>query len=194
MKHPSIIKFQTCVIILIFLYMGMPQELLSQNIAVKSNMLYDLTTTLNVGGEFRCGKNETIHLSLNYNPWEFGDNKKMKHFLIQPEYRWWFEEAFTGSFVGVQTHFAQYNFGGMTPFTTVKENRYQGHLFGLGATYGYQWMLTPFWNLEASFSVGYARLNYKKYGPEKGSLLREESGTNYFGPTQIGISFVFFIQ
>lgn len=79
MKHPSIIKFQTCVIILILLYMGMPQELLSQNIAVKSNMLYNLTTTLNVGGEFRCGKNETIHLNLNYNPWEFGNNKNHGH-------------------------------------------------------------------------------------------------------------------
>ena len=118
-KHRSICNFQTWLVTLI-IYICMPQELLSQEIAMKSNVLYDLTTTLNLGGEIRCSKRRTIHLSLNYNPWEFGNNKKMKHFLIQPEYRWWFENAFTGSFIGVQAHFAQYNFGGMTPFTTVK--------------------------------------------------------------------------
>lgn len=54
----------------------------------------------------------------------------MKHILIQPEYRWWLNETFIGSFFGVQAHFAQYNFGGTTPFTTVKNNRYQGNLIG----------------------------------------------------------------
>ena len=54
----------------------------------------------------------------------------MKHILIQSEYRWWLNETFIGSFFGVQAHFAQYNFGGTTLFTTVKNNRYQGNLIG----------------------------------------------------------------
>ena len=66
----------------------------------------------------------------------------MKHILIQPEYRWWLNETFIGSFFGVQAHFAQYNFGGTTPFTTVKNNRYQGNLIGCGITYGHQWLLS----------------------------------------------------
>ena len=158
-------------IIAIMLAVMTPRIAPAQSIAVKSNVLYDLTGTLNLGGEI-----------------------KMKHILIQPEYRWWLNETFIGSFFGVQAHFAQYNFGGTTPFTTVKNNRYQGNLIGCGITYGHQWLLSTFWTLEASISVGYAHLTYDKYGPAKGDALIEKSHSNYVGPTQLGISFIYFIQ
>ena len=80
------------------------------------------------------------------------------------------------------------------PFTTVKNNRYQGNLIGCGVTYGHQWLLSTFWSLEASISVGYAHLTYDKYGPAKGDALIEKSHSNYVGPTQLGISFIYFIQ
>ena len=53
-------------------------SLYGQKIAVKSNLLYDLTTTFNIGGEIRCDDTHTLSLSVNYNPWNFGGNKKMK--------------------------------------------------------------------------------------------------------------------
>lgn len=74
-KHRSICNFQTWLVTLI-IYICMPQELLSQEIAMKSNVLYDLTTTLNLGGEIRCSKRRTIHLSLNYNPWGIRQQQK----------------------------------------------------------------------------------------------------------------------
>lgn len=166
----------------------------SQSIAVKSNALYDITGTINLGGEIKCADDQSFSLSLNYNPWEFGANKKMKHFQVQPEYRKWFDQVFMGSFVGIEAHYAMYNFAGMTPFTTIKNNRYQGTLVGLGVTYGYQWMINPYWNLEASISLGYSYLDYKKYGPDKGDVMLKKSHSNYFGPTQIGLTFIYFIQ
>lgn len=181
-------------IIAIMLAVITPRIAPAQSIAVKSNVLYDLTGTLNLGGEIRCDDTHSFNLSVNYNPWNLGENKKMKHILIQPEYRWWLNETFIGSFFGVQAHFAQYNFGGTTPFTTVKNNRYQGNLIGCGVTYGHQWLLSTFWSLEASISVGYAHLTYDKYGPAKGDALIEKSHSNYVGPTQLGISFIYFIQ
>mgnify|MGYP002230987847 CR=1 FL=1 len=44
----------------------------AQSIAVKSNVLYDLTGTLNLGGEIRCDDTHSFNLSVNYNPgiWE----------------------------------------------------------------------------------------------------------------------------
>lgn len=171
-----------------------PSEASSQSIAVKSNALYDLTGTLNAGGEIRCDDHHSFNLTINYNPWTYGENKKMKLFLIQPEYRLWFDETFIGSFIGFQAHYAQYNFGGTTPFTTVKDNRYQGNLIGCGITYGYQWILSSFWSIEASASLGYAHLKYSKYGPYKGDNLIEKAHSNYFGPTQLGISFIYFIR
>lgn len=182
------------IIMLVVLNTNMSFEACSQSIAVKSNVLYDATGTFNLGGEIKCADDQSFSLSLNYNPWEFGNNKKMKHFQIQPEYRKWLDQVFMGSFIGIEAHFAAYNFGGMTPFTTVRDNRYQGTLIGIGATYGYQWMLSPYWNLEASVSLGYSYLDYKKYGPDKGDFKLKESHSNYWGPTQIGLTFIYFIR
>ena len=130
-------------------------SLYGQKIAVKSNLLYDLTTTFNIGGEIRCDDTHTLSLSVNYNPWNFGGNKKMKHFMLQPEYRKWFSGTFMGSYIGFQVHYALFNFGGMLPWgfgngkmlgienKQIANNRYQGNLAGFGISYGYQWMISP---------------------------------------------------
>lgn len=166
----------------------------AQSLAVKSNLLYDITGTLNLGGEIKCSDAQSFCLNLSYNPWESGENKKMKLFLIQPEYRKWLNETFIGSFVGIQAHYGLYNFGKSTPFTTVKNNRYQGTAVGVGITYGHQWILSSYWSLEASLSMGYMHLNYKKYEPQEGGALLDKSRSNYWGPTQASVSIVYFIQ
>ena len=61
----------------------------AQKIAVKTNLLYDVTTTLNLGAEVRLAPKWTLDLSGNYNPFNLGDDKKMKHWLVQPEARYW---------------------------------------------------------------------------------------------------------
>ncbi len=164
-------------------------ELNSQNIAVKTNMLYDLTSSLNIGGEIKCKEAYSFSSIISYNPWTFADNKKMKHLLIQPEFRRWFGEVFQGSFVGIQAHYARFNWGGI-----LSDYRFQGNLVGAGVSYGYQWMISPLWNLEASIALGYAYLSYDKYRQEKGTPRIEKAHTNYVGPTQIGISLIYFIQ
>ena len=82
------------VVLFVFALCILPANLCGQSLAIKSNLLYDLTTSLNLGGEIRCDDTHTFSLSVNYNPWNFSGNKKMKHFLVQPEYRKWLNEAF----------------------------------------------------------------------------------------------------
>ena len=160
-KHGlAIIAFVACIL--------PASNLCGQNIAIKSNLLYDLTTTLNMGGEVRCDDTHTISLSLNYNPWNFGGNKKMKHFN-------------NGKMLGIENR-------------QIAHNRYQGNLAGFGISYGYQWIISPQWNLEAGISLGYAHLNYKRYGQSEGAALLEKSSCNYWGPTQAGISIIYFIR
>ena len=55
-------------------------------------------------------------------------------------------------------------------------------------------MISPQWNLEAGISLGYAHLNYKRYGQSEGAALLEKSSCNYWGPTQAGISIIYFIR
>ena len=44
-------------------------ELRAQDIAVKTNALYWLTTTPNLGAEFAVGDRSTLSLEGGYNPW-----------------------------------------------------------------------------------------------------------------------------
>ena len=170
----------------------------SQTIGIKSNLLYDLTSTLNLAGEIRCDDTHTFNLSLNYNPWSFKDNRKMKLFMLQPEYRKWFSGAFIGHFIGLQAHYGIYNWGGMLPWkiknSQLENNRYQGTMIGCGISYGYQWIISTHWNLETGISFGYAHFNYKRYGSSKSAPLIEKSNDNYWGPTQAGISFIYFLK
>ena len=47
----------------------------AQEVAVKTNLLYDATTTFNLGAEFCLAPKWTLDLSANYNPFTFSDNK-----------------------------------------------------------------------------------------------------------------------
>ncbi|MCD8176163.1 MAG: DUF3575 domain-containing protein [Tannerellaceae bacterium] len=46
-----------------------------------------------------------------YNPFSFSDNKKLRHWLVQPELRLWTCEKFLGSFFGFHAHYGYYNVG-----------------------------------------------------------------------------------
>ena len=75
-------------------------------IAIKTNALYWATSTPNLGLEIGLAKKLTLDISGNYNPWKFSDNKQLKHWLVQPELRYWLCERFNGSFFGLHGHYA----------------------------------------------------------------------------------------
>ena len=64
----------------------------AQEFAVKSNLLYDATSTINLGVEYGLSPRWTLEVSGNYNAWTFSDNKKMKLWMLQP-----FRRTFLGS-------------------------------------------------------------------------------------------------
>lgn len=72
----------------------------AQDIAVKTNLLYWATSTPNIGFEFGLGKRTTLDLVGGYNPWTLNkdDNKKIKHWMVMPEFRYWLCERFNGHF------------------------------------------------------------------------------------------------
>jgi opacity protein-like surface antigen len=99
----------------------------SQNFAIKSNVLYDATTSINLGVEYALTDKLTLDVSLNYNPWVFPQQEvdikgkpvkewdgKFKHLMIQPELRWWLCEKFNRHFIGAHIHYANYNVGGLS--------------------------------------------------------------------------------
>lgn len=163
------------------------------SIAIKTNALYWATTTPNLGFEIGLSKKMTLDISGNYNPWELADNKKIKHWLVQPELRYWLCERFNGHFLGVHAHYAEYNIGGLN-ILGLDKNRYQGNLYGGGISYGYQWILSNHWSIEATVGLGYAHLDHDKYTcGDCGTKLKKDE-KNYWGATKAGLSIVYILK
>lgn len=166
---------------------------------VKSNLLYNSTATINLGMEVGLGKRTTLDVSGNYNNWTFSGNRKFKHWFYQPEFRLWNCERFNGGFWGLHAHYGQYNVGGMMPWGIGKnsrfaDHRYEGWFAGGGVSYGYHWMLGGRWGLEASLGLGYAYLEYDKFGCERCSEKLASQTKHYFGPTKIGLTLIWAIK
>lgn len=151
------------------------------NWGLKTNALYWSTATLNLDVEIGVGKKHTLDISRGYNPFDFSDEKKFKHWLVQPEFRWWLCEKFNGHFLGLHAHYGEYNVGGWKMFSNLENHRYQGRLYGVGGTYGYQWILGDRWNLQAAIGLGYARLDYDKYECGDCGRKLKDGHRNYLG-------------
>lgn len=172
--------------------------LMAQKVAVKTNLLYGATTTPNLQLEFGLSKKSTLDVGAGLNWFDFSNNKKFKHLLVQPEYRYWFCEAFNGHFLGVHAHGAQFNVGNwdipVGRLDTFKDRRYEGHLFGAGFSWGYQWVVSPRWNFEVNLGGGYARIDYTEYCGKKCGSPIKEGKHNYWGVTRAGFSIIYFIK
>ena len=70
-----------------------------------------------------------------------------------------------------------------------KGRHVEGWFGGAGITYGYQWMLSKHWNLEASIGVGYAYSSMKFYGRCARTI--DERKLHYVGPTHANLSFMY---
>ena len=77
----------------------------AQDIAAKTNLLYWSSTTPNLSFEFGLGKRTTLDLTGAYNPWTLNkdSNKKIKHWLVMPEFRYWLCERYNGHFFGLHS-------------------------------------------------------------------------------------------
>lgn len=172
----------------------------AQNVVVKTNLLYDITATANLGIEFKVAPKWTVDISGNLNAWTFSDNKKWKHWVLQPEARYWLCERFNGHFVGAHLVGGIYNMGNWntdftflgTDFGQLKEHRYEGWLVGAGIAYGYQWMLARHWSIEAEIGVGYVYTRADKYEcPRCGDQLEDNKPHHYVGPTKAAINLIY---
>ncbi len=160
---------------------------------IKTNLLYDLTATINLGVEFRLGGRTSLDIPFNYNPWTFQENRKWKHFLVQPEFRFWVRNTFEGSFFGLHGHYAVFNISHLPePFSPfMQAYRFEGELWGAGISYGYRWNLGRHWGMEATIGAGFARIKYDRYECDDCGDYIESKTLAYFGPTKVGLNLIY---
>lgn len=166
--------------------------------AVKTNLAGWATASLNAAAEVRIAPKATFNLGVSYNPFTFKENKKWKHILVQPEVRYWFCAPFGGHFIGAHLLYSHYNAGGVKLpaglWSGLETNRYQGDLYGIGLAYGYQWILSPHWNFEASAGVGYGFTRFKHYECRTCGQYKGTENKHLFMPTKLALSFIYIIK
>lgn len=97
---------------------GMTQGVKAQSVAVKSNMLADAFLNPNLGMEVGLAPKWTLDITGQFNAWTLAHDRRWKHWVVQPEARYWFCDRFSGHFVGAHLHGGQYNIGGFDGKTT----------------------------------------------------------------------------
>lgn len=168
--------------------------------ALKTNLLYGaLAQAPNIAAEIALGPRSTLDLTYGVNNWNKSGsddkNKKMRHWYVRPEYRYWLCNRFNGHFFGGHAFYWNYNVSQhKIPMLFKKKYQYEGNTWGFGVSYGYHWMLNRHWGLEANVGVGVAFLRYDQYGCVLcGDRVGRFSKT-YVGPTSLGVKLVYVIK
>lgn len=172
----------------------------AQTLGVKTNLLYDAFLNVNLGAEVGLAPKWTLDLSGDFNAWTLSHDRRWKHWMVQPEARYWLCDRFAGHFFGVHAHGGQYNVGNLdnginflgTDFSKLSDHRYQGWFIGAGIAYGYAWVLGRHWNLEGEIGVGYSYTRYDEFQCAGcGKKTDEDKSHHYFGPTKAAINLVY---
>lgn len=181
----------------------------AQKVAMKTNMLYWASATPNAGLEFALADRWTMEIAGGYNPWTFDkeDNLKAKHWLVTPEVRYWFCESFHGHFIGINANYTHFNISGMPMpnlFVNLCTNapspesfcdaRIAGWAVGAGLTYGYQFLISPRWNLELTAGLGWWYTEYDRFESRKCGMFEQAVYKHALGPTSLGVSFIYLIK
>lgn len=166
-----------------------------QQIGARTNTLWWLTTTPNLGVEVAVDKKLTISVDGNYNAWTFfPDGMTLRHWLVQPELRYWPCKSFEGHFFGVHGHYGKYNIGQIPFLPELDTYTYRGKLYGGGVSYGYHFAIGRRWGLELTAGIGYTYLEYNKYVCSECAELMGRYKRHFFGPSRLGVSFIYIIH
>ena len=182
-------------IIALLLLAGASTAARAQKAALKTNIVSDALLSPNLALEVGLAPKWTLNVAGQLNLWSV-DSHKWRHWLVQPEARYWLCRRFQGHFFGLHAIGGEFNFGNIdtgikflgSDFSRLKDRRYEGWGAGAGIAYGYAWPVARHWNLEAEIGIGWIHARYDEYpcavcGKKLGS-----GHHNYFGPTKVALN------
>ena len=182
-------------ILLLLLFAGIGAKAQSL-VAIKTNLATDGFLTPNLGVEIGLAPKWSLDISGETILWEV-NRHKWKHWMVQPEARYWFCDRFAGHFLGLHLLGGQYNFGNISnnvkflgsDFSELTDYRFQGWAIGAGIGYGYSFILSDHFNLELEIGIGYMYTRYDKYDCNNcDTPLEKDAQHNYYGPTKLSIA------
>ena len=171
--------------------------------ALKTNMLYDVLTVLNIGGEFYLGKNWSISGNWMYGWWKKNNNHRYwRIYGGDLAVRYWLgkkacEKPLTGHHIGIYGQVFTYDFewGGKGYMGGEPGGKlWDKSNYAAGVEYGYSLPVANRLNIDFTLGVGYWGGKYYKYIPLDGHYVWQATkNRRWFGPTKAEISLVWLL-
>lgn len=194
-------------LIAVLLIFGISTKVSAQRFTLRTNLLYDATLTPNLGGELHLDSVWSAGLNIGLNAWDIDkeSNKKWRHVLISPNVRWYHNYKYKGdslvarrvNYLELDAIYSHFNVGNTRiPFglySAVKDRRLQGDLIALGGKYGYSWILSRDWRLEAEAGIAIGYAWFKEYECDYCGTFYGK-GDRIFLLPQLGINVVYIIN
>ena len=168
-------------------------------VALRTNLLYDATLTPNLGMDVRVDSLWTVGLLAGVNAWDIdkAKNKKWRHMLFSLRARKYRDSLFHKGYFEGDLIYSHFNVGNTKiPFgiySAVKDRRLQGDLVALGGKYGYSWILSRSWRIEAEAGVAVGYAWFKEYECDHCGTYYGK-GDRIFLLPQLGINVVYIIN
>lgn len=180
-------KSPLCKLVLILISLTFSMNCFSQRVGIKTNTLYWATASPNLGVEFRLSRHFTLNIEGMGNLLE-GKKFRTHTATVIPEGRYWFSaRPQAGHFVGVM--------GTGSLFQWKLNNTFhKGDVVGLGLTYGYSFVLSKRWSLEATLGAGWAHFREIKYKAGEKAPNQINNSKDLFAPLKAGLTFVYLIK
>ena len=185
-KVKAILRKTTLCALSLMLF-GTSQTAMAQRVALKTNVLYWATATPNLGLEFRLNRHLTLGVEGAVNKLKINSIDTRAE-MAAAEMRYWFSaRPQAGHFIGLAGIGANYDI-------TKDQACHKGDAFGAGLTYGYSFVLSRHWSLEATIGAGQVYRHEKSYA--KGSAEPEQVNVKkwQWAPIKVGATFVYIIK
>ena len=177
---------------------GMERSL--PRVALRTNLLYDATLSPNLGVDVRVDSTWTVGLLAGMNAWDIDKekNKKWRHMLFSFRARKYVNDSvFHKGYFEADAIYSHFNVGNVKfplgLYKTVRERRLQGDLLALGGKYGYSWILSRDWRIEAEAGVAIGYAWFKEYDcPHCGTFYGKDD--RIFLLPQLGVNIVYIIN
>lgn len=179
------------------LFQGIQKGYVKPLFALKSNLLADMATCINIELEIPIGKQWSIGAEWMFPWWIFDNNKYYNQLLLGTiEGRYWFHrkeqsDVLSGHAIGLYVSGGYYDF-------QWKKKGYQGEIIpSAGLSYTYAHKMGEHFRMEYSVGFGVLNTKYRKYtaNDEYDQFPWLSSGrTLWIGPTKAEISFVWLIS
>ena len=175
------------------------EETKQPRMALRTNLLYDATLSPNLGVDVRVDSAWTVGLLVGINAWDIDEekNKKWRHALFSLRARKFRDFLFHKGYYEADFIYSHYNVGNTKiPFglySAVKDRRLQGDLIALGGKYGYSWILSRTWRIEAEAGVAVGYAWFKEYDCDHCGTYYGK-GDRIFLLPQLGVNVVYIIN